>query len=203
MRARLSFLLAGLILASSIAIADTGAAPTQAKLNKSDEISLKIRQTDLLVHIVSVIYTKSQIDKILAKLEVFHARQAKIRKEEDQSLLLVDKELDKAISDALEKNIYPSRKTLEKVATLTQLLGSNRRAELNLELTEMLDLLKKELNAGQLKSIENSFAISALDPSKDDKKMSSNEKITFYIGRILLDEATYDLLVKMSKTAKD
>ena len=196
----------GLVALISVATSATAFNPGQgggqapaAPTNHSDEIVLKLRQADLMVQLTPLALTKDQINKLMATLEKIRADQAKIRKQEDDILLKMEPELDKVLKAAIETGAFPPRPFIESTSKTTAQMTLTRAFWSTKMVDQLLETIKKSLDAGQIKAMTHSLNAEALDPTKKMKDMNDEDKLKFFIARIFLDDVTYDLLGKMAK----
>lgn len=168
--------------------------------NHSDQIMLKLRQADLMIQITPLDLKKDQINKILATLEKIRDDQKKIRKQEDDILAKLEPEVDKVLKDSIEKGSVPPRSFSGSVSKTTSQMTLTRLYWLTKMVDDLYETCKKTLDAGQMKVMAHSLNVEALDPSKKNKDLSDEDKTKFFIGRILLDDLTYDLLARIAKS---
>lgn len=184
---------------ASVAVAWTQFTPARAK--KSDEILVKARQLDLLNHLLPLVMTKDQLNKVLGVVEKCRAKVDRIRLDEANDLLKFEPKIEDALNRGVNKDLVPS-KTLMVDLTKSFTMFSIRRGAASTENAEdVLAVMKKELNAGQLKAAANSHDLKVYDPSIDPSKLSEDDKLKFYIKDVILDPSCYDLLIRLTKTA--
>lgn len=194
-RAFTCILLFGLISSFALAQSDTERAA------KSGEVVDKIRQLDLMNHILPIIYTKEQLNLMLPAIE--KARQnVKTTQEGEYKILVqieakVSADLDKSINEGTlpgKQMIIDLDKVFSGMDDIRMTVGKD-----NEDL--VWNVMKGALNSGQLKAAANSVDPHAINPSLITEKMSEEEKVRFYIRNILLDPLAYPLLVKLSRSA--
>jgi hypothetical protein len=181
----------------SVTVAVTQVSPDKAK--KSDEILAKARQLDLLNHMLPLLLTKPQIDKLLVVVEKSRAKVDQIRSMEHSDLLKYETKINDAVQKGIEKDLVPAKALLVELAKLFQAFTIRRQIAAGENADMVLEVMKKELNAGQLKAAMNSHDIKAFDPNIDVSKLTDDDKLKFYIKDVILDPQGYDLLLKMSK----
>jgi len=191
------------ILVASLALA---AAPQQATQPASQpdpkqDINYQIAKLDALNHVLPLLLTKDQANKILTALEKVREKERQVRKMEDDQLKPFRERIAKAVEDGEKKKLVPDRQLL---ADLAKLLGAFDRvraatAEDNVSLIE--ETLKSTLNAGQLKTLAKSLDPRFFAPDLKIEEITDSERIRIFIRAILLQPATYDLLVELAKNS--
>lgn len=66
---------------------------------------------------------------------------------------------------------------------------------------KLVEVLKSKLDSGQQAAASNSVDVKTWDSRLDPEKMELDEKLTVFVQAILLDRATYDVLIKMAAKA--
>lgn len=190
-------LLALALLSLSLS-AHAGAQVDPAKAKRSADVMTKIGQLDLLVQLLPLALDKEQLRMLLPVIEKARAKSYKIMDMEADDLAKLDQRVSKAVTDALEKGVYPPQDLQVDIAKLTRAFTIRRQLAGAENVEEVYAAIGKTLNEGQKKAMENS-----LDPKLLGVKetLDSVGKIKFFIREILLDPRSYDLLVKMSKAA--
>jgi len=191
------------ILVASLALA---AAPQQATQPASQpdpkqDINYQIAKLDALNHVLPLLLTKDQANKILTALEKVREKERQVRKMEDDQLKPFRERIAKAVEDGEKKKLVPDRQLL---ADLAKLLGAFDRvraatAEDNVSMIE--ETLKSTLNAGQLKTLAKSLDPRFFAPDLKIEEITDSERIRIFIRAILLQPATYDLLVELAKNS--
>lgn len=166
---------------------------------RSDAIMMKFRQIDLLNQLIPLALTKDQIEKLLPSVERARAKVRETEKDEAKTLTGYDKKVTDAINHCIEKGEPPSRDLLMELAVATKLMADNRSVIASENTEAVLKVFKETLNAGQLKAAENSLKPELFDPSLKADKMTSDDKLRFFIRDILLDPQAYDVLVRLDK----
>lgn len=198
MRVRLIF---ALLLSITAAFGFSQTTPSGAK---SDEINIKLRQIDVLIQIVPLALTKTQIDKILPVLEQLRAEEKKIRADEDKLLAEKETSTNKVLTEAIEKGVYPPRPYQLEISKLTSAIGLRRTVFANECADKITEALKTSLNAGQMKAMINSLEPSALNAANPKAKdMTDDQKLRFFVRAVWLDPFSYDVLVKMRKFVRE
>jgi len=198
----------GLLMSVGVANADTAPAVTAAQgqvttLNgaKSDAILLKIRQIDMLNQLLPLGMKKSQYDPMLAAIEKCRANEKKIKGMEDDDLAKLDIDIDSAVTNALDKGIYPPHAMEVKAANLLNAMGVRRTFAINENVDTLYEAAKKTFDEGQMTVMEKSLDAEKMDPSVKKDSMDKPAKIKFFLRQIFLDPLTYDLLIKLQKNA--
>jgi hypothetical protein len=183
---------------AAVVVAVSQVSPDKAR--RSDEILRKMRQIDLLNHILPVLLTKDQINRLLPAIERARSKVNTVQNEEANELIKFESKVDDAIAKGIQRELTPAKtllielnNNLTKFAFRRQLTG-----EENADM--VLAVVKKELNAGQIKAMANSHDIAAFDPRVDVSKLTEDDKLKFFIKDVLLDPQAYDLLVKLAKS---
>lgn len=193
-----------LILSLGLCVALVSGAAAQAvtpKGAKSDEVMVKVRQIDILNQLLPLALRKSQYNGILTALEKARQKEKQIRTLEDGDLEKIYKDVDDAVTNAIDKGTYPPNAMQGNVDKLLTAMGIRRQVAIGEMVEEFYDATSKIFDAGQKKVMANSLDAAKLDPSVKKDQMTEEQKIKFFIRKVFLDQITYDLLVKMEKTA--
>lgn len=185
---------------ASVAVAWSQFTPARAK--KSDEILVKARQLDLLNHLLPLVMTKDQLNKVLTVVERCRAKVDRIRLDEANELLKYEPKIIDAIDRGVNKDLVPSKTLMVDLAKSFNAFSIRRQVAAGENADEVLAVMKKELNAGQLKAAANSHDHKVYDPNLDVSKLTEDDKLKFYIKDVILDPSCYELLIKLTKTAR-
>jgi len=190
-----------LLLLASLAFAQTksptGTSAVAAR--EAEGILTKGRQLDLLNQILPVLMTKPQLKLILPAIE--RARSAVRKVESDELLVLrgLEKEFDVLLKEAFEKGRVPTNGEMEKIFKRYQEMNLVRLEVSSANAEEVEVILRKNLNAGQLKAAQNALQPNRYDRGLDPTKMTDEQKLRFWVRMVLLDPLAYDLLVKLTR----
>lgn len=184
---------------ASVAVAWSQFTPARAK--KSDEILVKARQLDLLNHLLPLVMTKDQLNKVLTVVERCRAKVDRIRLDEANELLKYEPKIIDAIDRGVNKDLVPSKTLMVDLAKSFNAFSIRRQVAAGENADEVLAVMKKELNAGQLKAAANSHDHKVYDPNLDVSKLTEDDKLKFYIKDVILDPSCYELLIKLTKSA--
>ncbi|MBS1709312.1 MAG: hypothetical protein JSS65_11420 [Armatimonadetes bacterium] len=172
----------------------------QAKTNAvADRISIKIRKLDLLNQILPVLLTKSQIRQLLPSIEV--ARQAE-RDQMDKELEVMktyENKLDAAIAQAIDHKRVTKLEVLKDLRAMVRGISISRLTMIGAHTEKVRAKFVSVVNAGQVKAAANALDPRLVDPNAKVDKMTTDEKLKYWIKTILLDPLAYDLLVQLSK----
>jgi len=175
---------------------------TSSKVQKSDEIIHKSRQLDLLNHLVPLVLTKDQINKLLVVLEKCRANVDKIKQLEATDMFKYEGKINEAISKGINQDLVPSKDLLKELSRLYNGFTIRRQVAANENADLVVEVVQKEFNAGQIKAAANSLDIKVYEPKIDEKTLTEEYKLRYFIKDVILDPQGYDLLLKMSKVAK-
>lgn len=192
-------LIATLCLFSLVGAANAQLSDAAAK--RSEAIVKRMRQLDLLNHIIPLALTKDQINKILPVIEKCRQKVKQIQSMEADDLKKVEIECDKAYDDGVKKNNVPDVALLKKLNMLMIAFAIRRDVAINENTDDMMAIMKSTLNAGQLKVAAHSLDVKQYDPKAEPSKMSDDEKMKFYIKDVMLDPLAYDVLIQLAKIA--
>lgn len=184
---------------ASVAVAWSQFTPAKAK--KSEEILIKARQLDLLNHMLPLVMTKDQLNKVLAVVEKCRAKVDRIRLDEANELLKFEPKIIDALNRGVNKDLVPSKALMVELNKSFTMFSIRRSAAAGENADDVLVVMKKELNAGQLKTAANSHDLRVYDPNIDPSKVSEDDKLKFFIKDVILDPNCYDLLIKLTKTS--
>lgn len=183
-----------LLFTLGLLLALAGFAPAQPK---SGDTMAKIQKLDALVQIVPLTLTKKQVEALLPAIEWARAHESEIRKLEDKDLADLDEEVTTAMKNGIEKQVYPPRDLQMKIYKLTGAMAIRRQVAISENVDKVIAAVKKELNAGQIKVMEKSLDPKAFDPKAKVEEWDSDRKVRFFITKVFLDPAAYDVLVEM------
>lgn len=196
-----SFLLMGVVLCalafSPMALAQTTKQDASAK--RADEILNKLHELDLLNQLLPVLMTKEQMRKILPAVEKAREMVRATEKGEAEQLEKLSAKIDPVIAEAYEKKKVPSIEILTEYAKTFAKLRVVRRSVVEANTSNVLEVVQKTLDKGQLAAARNALEPKYIDPSLDKEKMSDDEKLRFWVKVILLDPQAYTILTKLSK----
>jgi tRNA nucleotidyltransferase/poly(A) polymerase len=186
-----------LLIILSFALAISGAVFAQDKSAQSTAILQKMRQIDLLNHLIPLVMTKEQIRKLLPEIE--KARRDVRTQEAEEAKLLSEKAaaIDKAVKDGIDKGDVPDKQLLKELNAMIRFFSMKRDAVANDNTTNVLAIMKTTLNAGQLKAAGNSLNPKVFDPSVKLEELKDDDRLRLFVREVMLDPLAYDLLVKM------
>lgn len=185
-----------MVIVAAAAFAQPLSPEQQAK--RSDEILKKMRQMELANQILPLVMTKDQLRQVLPPIEKARRNVRDLQTEEFETMRKFEERLDTAIKNATDKGQLPGQTLLVEMNRLLLAFSLKRQAVASENVTLVLDVLNKTLNAGQLKAAANSLDMRLFDPSVKAEELTETAKVRFYVGQVLLDPLSYDLLVKMS-----
>jgi hypothetical protein len=186
--------LAVLVFGTSIA----GAPAIQKKPNPdADRIALKIRRIEILDQLLPVLMTKDQLKKLLPEIEKARQTELDIQKSELDEMKGFEPKLDEALEAAIKEQKLPKDEFVVEYLKMFSKFSNKRKFFMTTSAKAIVVKMKEVMNVGQLKTAEVS-----LDPrlfgEKDPEAMTSDEKLVLWAREVLLDRASYDLLVDMS-----
>ena len=191
------FLLALLVATTSVTALAQTTVPEYTK--KSDAVQLKMRQNAILTQLTPLLLDKPQLSGLLSELERIKDKMEKIYASEAKTLEALEPDVDKSISNAIDRGVYPSKETQAKINKAVQSMQINRALESGKMIESLLIFIKKNFNEGQIKCMRGSFEPEFIDPINKGKNLKDDEKVAFFIRFIFLDSATYDVVLRMYK----
>lgn len=172
-------------------------AVAQTKNSQSEVTLQKMRQLDLLNHLIPLVMTKDQIKKILPTVEKAR-RDVRIQEEEEAKMLQQKSaQIDKAVKDGVDKGDVPDKTLLKELNAMIRFFTMKRDAVANDNTQMVLEVLKTTLNAGQLKAAGNSLNPRVFDPTVKVEELKDDDRLKLFVREVILDPLAYDLLVKM------
>lgn len=189
----LSVVTACLLASSQVAFAQSDSS------KRSDELFTKMRQVDMLSQILPAVFTTDQLKKILPVLEKCRKVVRDTEAKEVTVMTALEAMVDRSIKAGIDKKQMPKGDVKAKISTTVRLLTSIRESVTQDNVSKLYEVLKAELNAGQLRAIANAFSPKSIDPKLDSKNWTQEKKVKFWIRVVLLDPASYPLLVKLSR----
>lgn len=176
-------------------------AQAQPVNQKATDIQAKIRQIDLMNNILPVLFRKDQLQQILPLIERARQAEANLLKQEEKILRDLEPTLDSAIKEGTEKQVVAKPELITKILNTFKGMQLARQVLSEEHVEKTLKLCEQILDEGQKKA-----AINALDPGfykgKDAKSFSDRDKLKFFVGGILMDPLSYDLLLKLNRNVK-
>ena len=186
-----------LVLAVSIAVG----AQTNDEAKRSDAILMKARQLDLLNHMLPMTFTKSQINALLVPIEKARQNVKKIASMEAADLAKFEAKIGSAVDSGVNDAKVPSPDLLKEVNRLFTAFTVRRQIAAGENADLVYEVMLKVLNKGQLAVAAKTIDPNAYDPTVDLKTWTDEMRTKLFIKDVLLDPASYDLMVKMSKKA--
>ena len=192
-----------ILLALSLVLAIAAFAPAQdidpAMAKQSTEILTKMRKVELLNQLLPLVLSRDQILQILPAIERVRAKQRELTIKEHDALIQFDKSSD-AMIDASMKGQMPDQTNVRNIEVFYEAVDINRQALMGENLDNMMAVLTKVLNKGQLKVMANSLTLKFFEPdATSDEEKDDTVKERVFVREILLDPLTYDLFVQMTK----
>ena len=169
------------------------------KQKKLDSVSLKLKQLDLMNHILPILMTKDQLKQILPTVEKSRQKVKEAQAKEYEALVRFEKRIEEAHKQAMETNKTPGRALLDEIYKMFAEMSLRRELVAEENTDAVLEAMKKALNEGQLKAAANDLNPKLYDPSLEPEEMSMDTKLRFFVKQILLDPAAYDVLLMLSK----
>lgn len=188
------------LIALAFAIFGTtiASAPIQPKENpEATRINLKVRRLQILNQLLPVLMTSDQIKKLLPVIESARQKEVDLQAEELKALKKLEPKIDAELKNAIEKKMLPSDAFIAEYVKTTNAMALGRQILVGGSTNSVLEKMKEVLNEGQLKAAAN-----ALDPEllgENPETMDQDAKLRLWIKEVLLDRASYDVLVDMSK----
>lgn len=190
------FFLVAMVFGTTVALA-----PVQQprKTNPdADRINYKIQRLLIMDQLLPVLLTKEQVKALLPVIEKARQDEIDVEKKELEQLKAIEPELDKELDAAIKERKTPTDEFTIKFNKMVGEFTVKRRLLVDLSSFAVLKKMKEVCNDGQLKAAEK-----ALDPKamgeKDPESFTSDQKIILWIRNVLLDRASYDVLVDMSR----
>lgn len=173
-------------------------APLQKKPNpEADRILLKVRRLEIVDQFLPVLMTKDQIKKLLPDIEKARQNEDDLQKKELEAMKAIESKIDKALEGAIKSQKSPDEEFVKEYNKVFTTMANKRKILVDFTSGLVLKKMKEVLNEGQLKAAEN-----ALDPrffgEKEKDSLSSDEKLLLWVREVLLDRASYEVLVDMS-----
>lgn len=197
-------LLRNLALSLVLAVAFTSISAAQAitteKGQISDAVMEQIHRIDLLNQILPLILTRAQInDKLLPALEKARSKWKELLSEEDSILSKLSPQVNETVTNAIDKQVYPTRELLTDIQAKTKSMQL-KRTILQIQLVGDIDVVVKEtLTAGQMKALLGSFNSRFIDPSKKPEELGDDTKRQFFIRNVFMDPMARELLIELEK----
>ena len=188
------------LIVLSVVLAISGAAFSQTASDKAKQSAAtldKMRQIDLLNHVLPLVMTKEQIRKLLPVIE--KARRD-VRTQEDLEAKILGQyaaKVDKAVQDGIDKGDVPNKELLRELNAVIRTFTMQRAAIASDNTDMVLEVVKTTLNSGQMKAAGNSLDFKLYNPNIKPEEVKDDDRLKLFIREILLDPLAYDLLVKL------
>ncbi|MCX7801331.1 MAG: hypothetical protein N2109_13455 [Fimbriimonadales bacterium] len=176
-----------------------GATQPAAPPDPKQDVNYQIAKLDALNHILPLLLTRDQANKILSALEKAREKERQVRKVEDDQLKPFRERIAKAIEDGEKRKQVPDRQLLADLAKLLEAFDRVRAVTLNDNVAMIEETLRATLNSGQLKTMAKSLDPRFFAPDLKIEEITESERIRIFIRAILLQPSTYDLLVELAK----
>jgi tRNA nucleotidyltransferase/poly(A) polymerase len=186
-----------ILIAFTLAIALVSVGFAQQKGHQALEILQKMRQIDILNHLLPLVMTKDQIKKILPSIE--KARRDVKAQEDEEAKLLQQKlaQIDAAVKNGEDKGDVPDKELIKELNAMVRFFTMKRDAIANDNTQMVLEAIKGTLNAGQLKAAGNSLNPKIYDPGVKTEELKDDDRLRLFVREVFLDPLAYDVLVKM------
>ena len=157
----------------------------------------KMRQVDLLNHLLPLVMTKDQIRKLLPTIEKAR-RDVKLQiAEEDKLIAQYAAKVDKAVQDGVDKGDVPDTALLKELNALIRTMSMKREAVASDNTNMVLEVLKTTLNAGQLKAAGNSLDFKTYNPGVKTEEIKDDDRLKLFVREVVLDPYAYDIMTRM------
>ncbi|MFQ3668699.1 MAG: hypothetical protein SNJ74_09445 [Fimbriimonadaceae bacterium] len=191
------------ILAVALVAALAGSAIAQAapdaRARKSDETMAKIRQLDLLNHILPLLWTRRQINDVLPAIERSRERVRNIQRLEHDELVAFEKRIDESIENGINKQAVPPTQLMTELRALLISFSVRRANAAEENANAVLAAMKRSMNEGQLRAAAGSLDARVQERGLDTSGWTQDDRIKYFIKDILLDPQAYDILVRLSR----
>ena len=178
-------------------LALVGAGFAQDKSAQSTAVLDKMRQIDLLNHILPLALQKEQIRKILPVIEKAR-RDVRLWTDEEAKFLQQNSaKVDKAVKDAVEKGDVPNKELIKELNAMVRMFAMKRAAIASDNTQMVMEAMKTSLNAGQMKVAANALDFKLYNPNIKPEEIKEEDRLRLYVQEVLLDPLAYDLLVRM------
>lgn len=189
-------------LAICLILALVGTGFAQDKAAQSNVVLDKMRQIDLLNHILPLALKKEQILKMLPVIEKAR-RDVKAQTDEEAKFLSQNAaKVDKAVKDGIEKGDVPDKQLIRELNAMVRVFAMKRAAIASDNATMVLDVMKTTLNAGQIKVAANSLDFKLYNPNIKPEDIKEEDRLKLFVQEVILDPLAYDLLVKIQAGAR-
>lgn len=191
----------GALIATTVHAAEPQQTSSTPKAAASAKIMMQIRKLDALIQIVPLNLKKNQIDAILLMQEKAQEKERQIRMLEDNDLEKLEPKLSTMVQSGIEKGTYPQREFQSEIANLTRAMGLRRQVASGEIVTDFYAGIKDVLDAGQKTIMAKSLNPALLSPGTKVDTMTEEDKIKFFIRAVFIDNAAYEVLKELRKTA--
>jgi len=182
-------------------VAGASAQAVTSKGAQSDDVMLKIRQIDILNQLLPLAIRKEQFNPILTALEKARQKEKQIRELEDADLAKIAPDVTGAVKEGTEKGTVPNHDMQVRVMKILNAMAIRRQVAIGEMIQDFVDATATVFDDGQKKVMQNSLDKAALDPTLKPAEMSDDQKLKFFVKKVFLDTATYDILLKLQKIA--
>lgn len=177
-----------------------GGTSTQ-KANRSEEILKRVRQLDLLNHLLPLTLTKAQINDLLIPIEKSRQKVKQIEGLEADDLAKYESRVNAAVTGGADDGKVPSPDLLKEINRLFLAFSVRRQIAAGENADLVLAVMRRSFNKGQITVAANSIDPKAYDPTVDPKTLAEDDKLKLFIKDVLLDPQAYEILTRMAKRA--
>lgn len=164
----------------------------------ADRINWKIQKLFIVDQLLPVLLTKDQVKALLPIIERARQDETDLLKKELDELKKIEPSVDKALGEAIKDQKTPTNEFVLEFNKMYKTFAYKRRLLVDLSAAAVLKKMREVCNEGQMKAAENALSPAAMG-EKDPETFTSDQKIVLWIRNVLLDRASYDLLVDMSR----
>jgi hypothetical protein len=168
----------------------------QAALTK---FKAKLHDLEVYNMVLPILMTKDQLKTILKTLQKCRARAHDLLAVQYKAMLTLEPKVDAAVAAAADKDKVPPPDLINSLYVASSVAVTLKAGLLDDDVDDLYDVITKTLNKGQLQAMANS-----LNPKefpellKKPDEVKQEDRIRIYIRAIILDDAAYPLLVKLS-----
>lgn len=189
-----------LVLGTSLLLGLTvpALAQTPADVAASTRVQEKFRRLELLNLTLPVLLTQKQIKGVLPLLEKARKADSDLKAKEADVLRGLEKECDDAILGGTSKRMVIPSPLIEKINRSTTGMTIARQILVSEHLTAVFNYINTALEPSQKKVAANLIPASWVNPKEPDKA-TEEERLTKWVGMVIMDPLNYALLVEIAK----
>jgi hypothetical protein len=165
----------------------------------SDLVVAKIHELEVLDQLLPILMTKEQIRKLLPVVEKARRSVKDTEEAEYKKIKEIEPKVDALLKKAYDTGGVPSREDVVDFRKQFGKMSVIRMSIAGMNAENLMEVVKKTLNKGQLAAARNALKPEIYDSKLDASKMDDDAKLAFFVKMVMLDRVSYDVMVKLAR----